>query len=158
MRQKLDVPWKRRNLFRNPLTATLAGFGVSGWWFVAKLKSVQPRLQPAGNRLLPAMTREEAEAQRFKQRDQSVKWRSWYKTERWRKLRLEILQRDHYTCQVTGDVCVGRYPAPTSAVVDHVKPHRGDERLFWDPENLQTVTKEYHDKVKQSEERRTLGW
>nr|WP_281411231.1 HNH endonuclease [Rhizobium sp. BK316] len=24
-------------------------------------------------------------------------------------------------------------------VCDHVEPHRGDETLFWDPENLQTL-------------------
>lgn len=37
-------------------------------------------------------------------------------------------------------------------VCDHVKPHRGDERLFWDEANLQTLCKPCHDRDKQREE------
>jgi 5-methylcytosine-specific restriction protein A len=39
-------------------------------------------------------------------------------------------------------------------VVDHILPHRGDEALFWAESNLQTVSKTYHDKEKQSIEKR----
>jgi 5-methylcytosine-specific restriction endonuclease McrA len=49
---------------------------------------------------------------------------------------------------------VGRHPAPNSPVIDHIIPHRGDERLFWDESNLHAVSKAYHDSTKQSEERR----
>ena len=104
------------------------------------------------------VTREESEAKRYRDRDAHHAWRKWYYTARWKALRLEVLKRDAYTCQKTGQVCVGRYPSPTSPVVDHIIPHRGDERLFWDPANLQTVSKEYHDKVKQAEERARPGW
>lgn len=125
---------------------------------MGRLKSLQPRVKALGSRLQPAMTRDESEAKRYRDRDAQQAWRKLYKTERWRKLRLKVLERDGYTCQKTGVICVGRYPAPHSPVVDHIKPHHGDERLFWDESNLHTVTKEYHDKVKQSEERAQPGW
>ncbi len=44
---------------------------------------------------------------------------------------------------------IGKYPAPKSPVVDHVRPHRGGPDLFWDEDNLQAVSKAYHDRVKQ---------
>jgi 5-methylcytosine-specific restriction enzyme A len=84
------------------------------------------------------------------------RWRDWYKTARWQKLRLEILDRDLYTCQRTGVLLIGKYPAPDSPVVDHVKTHRGDERLFWDRDNLMAVSKAYHDSTKQAEEQASL--
>ena len=40
-----------------------------------------------------------------------------------------------------------RHPGVTVAanVVDHIKPHRGDEKLFWDASNLQPLCKPCHD-------------
>lgn len=38
-------------------------------------------------------------------------------------------------------------------VVDHKIPHRGDLRLFLDPDNLQSLCKHCHDSHKQREER-----
>jgi 5-methylcytosine-specific restriction endonuclease McrA len=53
-------------------------------------------------------------------------WKAWYKTARWRKLRLTVFLRDHYTCQCG----CGQLEADTSRLVcDHKVPHRGDERL-----------------------------
>jgi 5-methylcytosine-specific restriction protein A len=124
---------------------------------MGKLKAIQPRLKPIGSRLKPAMTREESEQQRYRERDKVHVWRKWYYTARWKKLRQEILVRDSYTCQQTGVLCIGKYPADNSPVVDHVKQHHGDEQLFWDATNLQTVSKGYHDKVKQSLERGSFG-
>ena len=60
-------------------------------------------------------------------------------------------------CQQTGVLLIGGRTEPNSAVVDHIKPHRGDPDLFWDPENLQASSKAYHDKVKQSLEKRGLA-
>jgi len=97
------------------------------------------------------------EAVRHRERDKRDKWRAWYKTARWQKLRIKIIRRDKWRCCATGVLVNGKYPAPNSAVVDHRKAHRGDEALFWDEDNLQTVSKEYHDKVKQSRERRGLS-
>ena len=94
-----------------------------------------------------------SEPQRSQHRDQTQHWRGWYKTARWQRLRKKILNRDRWQCQQTGVILVGGKTAPNSAVVDHKQAHRGDEALFWDEDNLQAVSKEYHDKVKQSMER-----
>ncbi len=75
--------------------------------------------------------------------------RAWYNTKRWRELRQKVLIRDGYLCQKTGEILSGKYPAPNSPVVDHIRPHRGDEKLFWDIDNLQSVSKAYHDGDKQ---------
>jgi 5-methylcytosine-specific restriction protein A len=40
----------------------------------------------------------------------------------------------------------GRPTAPASTVVDHIKPHRGSEALFWDRENLRGMAKPCHDR------------
>lgn len=97
------------------------------------------------------------EAERLRERDRNVSWRKWYRTERWRKLRQVILLRDAYVCQRTGILCIGRYPASNSPVIDHIEPHRGEERLFWDENNLQTVSKAYHDSEKQAAERNAIN-
>jgi 5-methylcytosine-specific restriction endonuclease McrA len=83
-------------------------------------------------------------------------WRRWYKTARWQQLRERILLRDMFICQRTGVMLIGKHPAPNSPVVDHVKPHRGDEALFWDESNLMSVSKAWHDKAKQAEEQASL--
>lgn len=94
-----------------------------------------------------------SEAERDRERDASYAWRSWYKTARWQRLRKKILARDGYVCQQTGVHLVGKHPAPNSPVVDHIEAHRGDPDRFWDEKNLQTVSKVWHDSVKQSMER-----
>ena len=38
----------------------------------------------------------------------------------------------------------GRYTKAT--VVDHIQPHRGDPKLFWDQSNWQSLCKRCHDK------------
>ena len=40
-----------------------------------------------------------------------------------------------------------------ATVVDHVKPHRGDERLFFDYENTQSLCEFHHNSTKQVMER-----
>jgi hypothetical protein len=39
-------------------------------------------------------------------------------------------------------------------VANHKIPHRGDPVLFWDINNIETVTKAVHDSLIQSEERK----
>jgi 5-methylcytosine-specific restriction enzyme A len=73
-------------------------------------------------------------------------WKAWYKTARWRRLRLEVFKRDLYKCQCG----CGVHEGDTSLLVcDHKHPHRGDERLFWNKDNLQTLLKPCHDRDKQ---------
>lgn len=95
-------------------------------------------------------------ADRGRQREHAAPWRKWYKTARWRALKDEVHLRDLYVCQKTGVLCSGKYPAPNSPVADHIVPHRGNEKLFWDPSNLQTVSKAYHDGEKQKAEQGSL--
>ena len=38
-------------------------------------------------------------------------------------------------------------------VVDHIREHKGDESLFFDSSNLQSLCAPHHNSVKQSEER-----
>jgi 5-methylcytosine-specific restriction protein A len=122
---------------------------------MGRLSTIKPRIGTLAPRLGRAPGDETA---RLRERDQTVAWRKWYKTERWRKLRQVILVRDNYTCQRTGVLCIGRYPAENSAVIDHKTPHRGDERLFWDENNLHVVSKAYHDSEKQKQERAQERW
>jgi 5-methylcytosine-specific restriction protein A len=79
-------------------------------------------------------------------------WKAWYKTARWQRLRQQVLIRDNYTCQRTGQLCTGKHPAPNSPVVNHTRAHRGNEALFWDIDNLETITKAEHDAAVQREE------
>ena len=83
-------------------------------------------------------------------------WKAWYNSRRWRDLRAAVLVRDAYVCQRSGALCSGVHPAGNSPVVNHKVPHRGQEALFWDIENLETVTKEVHDSLIQKEEQVSL--
>src|SRR5438045_780582 len=114
---------------------------------MGKLKMIKPRLAVLPNRLSIAKpaTREEQEAQRLRLRDQNVKWREWYKSARWQRLRQQVFIRDSYICQQTGAICMGRHPADDSPVAHHKTPHRGDEALFWEITNIETVSKAWHD-------------
>ena len=44
-------------------------------------------------------------------------------------------------------------PVPVATVVDHIEPHQGDQRLFWDRSNWQSLCKTHHDGHKQRIER-----
>ncbi|WIJ24233.1 HNH endonuclease [Devosia sp. RR2S18] len=65
---------------------------------------------------------------------------------KWRKARAAYLLA-HPHCVRCGN------PA---AVVDHVTPHKGDDRLFWDRTNWQALCTSCHSKHKQREERRPV--
>lgn len=58
--------------------------------------------------------------------------RKLYKTDRWERLRLRVLVESAYQCAQCGDVTV-------RLEVDHIRPHRGDLRSFWDRSNLQAL-------------------
>jgi 5-methylcytosine-specific restriction protein A len=48
----------------------------------------------------------------------------------------------------------GKHPAPDSPAIDHIIDHNGNASLFWDRDNLQAVSKQWHDTEKQRQERR----
>ena len=93
------------------------------------------------------------EAERSQQRAAIMPGRALYNTKRWKQLRLEALRRDGFICRQTGVRLTGKAPAPNSPIVDHIRPHRGDEALFFDLENLQSVSKAWHDSEKQRQEK-----
>lgn len=81
-------------------------------------------------------------------------WKRWYHTARWARLRWQVLLRDAFTCRMCG-----KLEGDTARLVaDHKTPHRGDARLFWDLDNLQTLCADpCHNSVKQAEEQQTPG-
>ena len=62
---------------------------------------------------------------------------------RWRRARARFLS-EHPLCACPEHR--GRDDAPVATVVDHIVPHRGDERLFWDEANWQPMAKACHDR------------
>lgn len=66
---------------------------------------------------------------------------------RWRQRRAQFL-RLHPLCVI----CERHGRLSAARVVDHVIPHRGDEQLFWDESNWQSLCKTCHDAIKQAEE------
>lgn len=60
---------------------------------------------------------------------------------RWQKARAAFLA-EHPVCQCDDPDC--QRPATE---VHHIKAHRGDHDLFWDPKNWQGLTKECHSRL-----------
>ena len=59
---------------------------------------------------------------------------------RWRKARKTFLEQ-HPLCAE----CQRNGRLTPATVVDHIVPHRGDMRLFWDEKNWQPLCKSCHD-------------
>jgi len=58
----------------------------------------------------------------------------------WRRARLDYLERNPLCVECRRE---GRFVR--ADVVDHIVPHRGDRRLFWDSDNWQSLCKHHHD-------------
>lgn len=85
----------------------------------------------------------------------AAEYRKLYRLPAWKKLRQQIILRDLGVCKFCECICVtGQRDHPRLATVDHIKPHEGDEALFWDPANLQLLCAVCHSGAKQSAERR----
>lgn len=67
--------------------------------------------------------------------------------EAWRKARKGYLQ-SHPHCVM----CAKQARRVDAVVVDHIKPHKGDQSLFWDKANWQSLCKPHHDSTKQMQE------
>lgn len=117
---------------------------------MAKLKSLAPRLSSTSHRIAPLADNTLTESAR--DRTAAAPWRNWYKLKRWRDLRLEVLIEASFQCQRCGHI----EDDTSKLVCDHKRPHRGDERLFWDRTNLQCLCSTCHDTAKQAEEQATL--
>lgn len=64
---------------------------------------------------------------------------------RWKKYRLIYLQENPLCvfCKEDGNIS-------KADVVDHIVPHKGDTKLFWDKDNHQPLCKFHHDSTKQA--------
>ena len=60
---------------------------------------------------------------------------------KWRRARKRFL-RSHPLCAN----CLSQGVLTPATVVDHIVPHRGDHRLFWDEQNWQPLCKACHDR------------
>ena len=113
---------------------------------MSKLKALKPSISSLSSRVrhLPQDT---VIIDRAQTRDATS---GWYKLARWKRLRWATFVRDKFECQMCG-----RVSQPKGVFVcDHIEPHRGDEKLFWDPDNLQTLCADpCHNKHKQRLER-----
>ena len=77
---------------------------------------------------------------------EAEEYRKLYNQKQWKVLREKVLFRDQYTCQHKGCNAMlkrGR-TSPRSAVVHHIKPHKGDLELFYDINNLTSVCAACH--------------
>jgi 5-methylcytosine-specific restriction endonuclease McrA len=102
-----------------------------------KPTTLRPTNQPTR-----AETKREAEARR-----ESATERGY--DGRWRKARLVYLA-EHPLCVM----CETDDRIEAATVVDHIQPHRGDQALFWDVANWQSLCRFCHDRRKQSDESR----
>lgn len=107
-----------------------------------------PRLTTVKPRLKPAPTRQIATTN-------SDSWRAGKTTAergyggKWQRERERFLFKNPLCCYCQAD---GKVTAAT--VVDHKTPHQGDQSLFWDQKNWQSLCKHCHDSTKRLEERR----
>ena len=66
---------------------------------------------------------------------------------RWQKAR-----RFHLSAHPLCVMCEAEGRVTAATVVDHIIPHRGDELLFWDRKNWQSLCKRHHDSDKKKAE------
>lgn len=78
-----------------------------------------------------------------------------HSTARWQRLRLHILTRDLWTCQMCGVMLLEGRANSASAVVDHIKPAILCPDIAHDESNLRAVCKKCHDGPCASIEART---
>jgi 5-methylcytosine-specific restriction protein A len=67
---------------------------------------------------------------------------------RWDKARKTYLARNPLCV-----MCKREGRVTPATVVDHIKPHKGDQQLFWDTDNWQSLCAPHHNRDKQREER-----
>jgi 5-methylcytosine-specific restriction endonuclease McrA len=81
---------------------------------------------------------------------EAAAYRKLYKSARWQTLRRAQLTQ-HPLCRR----CLHSTPRKLTpaTVVHHIREHKGDEVLFFDPANLESSCKPHHDGEAQSEER-----
>lgn len=125
--------------------------------------------KPKSFRLRGAPTSQQREREYDRERDKQP-GRQWYKTGRWQSERRQFLALPENQfcrrCEQAGLLNAGHLtmhgelqsnPRRMHLVVDHIKRHHGDERLFWEWSNWQPLCPDHHDIVKQAEEKAERG-
>lgn len=71
--------------------------------------------------------------------------RKWYSTARWQALRARVLAAQPFCpdCEAAGRLAVDAHD------VDHIIPHRGNPKLFWDRKNLRGLCASCHSRKTQ---------
>ena len=85
----------------------------------------------------------------------SADYHSWYSTPTWQRLRAEHLLVEPFCRE-----CARSGIRTRATIVDHIRPHRGDWRLFTDTTNYQSLCKFHHDQKtmrEQQQDRREFG-
>ncbi|KKJ75435.1 hypothetical protein WH95_18515 [Kiloniella litopenaei] len=68
---------------------------------------------------------------------------------RWRKYRKEFLAANPLCVK-----CKAKGIIASANVVDHIEPHKGCNKLFWDTDNHQALCSPCHNSTKQADEKR----
>lgn len=87
-------------------------------------------------------------ARRDQRSAEASAYRKLYRTSRWQRLREAQL-----TAQPLCVYCLAVEDVTVATVCDHVRPHKGSEELFFDPDNIQSLCAPCHDRIKAREER-----
>ena len=66
---------------------------------------------------------------------------------KWRTYREHFLRHHPYCAK-----CEANHVIALASVVDHIKPHKGDMRLFWSEDNHQSLCKPCHDRKTATED------
>lgn len=75
------------------------------------------------------------------------KYNDWYKSARWKEIRRKRLAANPWCV-----MCAAMDTKTRATIVDHTIRHRGNEKLFYDYANTQSLCKLHHDSVKKSNE------
>jgi 5-methylcytosine-specific restriction protein A len=85
--------------------------------------------------------------QKYVQHDRDNRWLKMYKTKMWQQLRDAQLRREPMCVE-----CKRWYRLTPATVADHIVPHKGDPKLFYDPENLQSLCASCHSRKTNQED------
>lgn len=107
-----------------------------------RLKTIPPRLKQAPTRVT-SLPRTEAWSSGLTTTERGYGWR-------WQQARNRFLGRaENALCRM----CAAEGRTVAATVVDHIVPHKGDQRLMWDEANWQPLCKLHHDSDKQKQEK-----
>ena len=85
------------------------------------------------------------------ERRESAAYHNLYYSRRWRMLRAEQLIAEPFCRE-----CGRRGIRTRAEDIDHIKPHKGNKRLFFDPSNLQSLCHSCHSRKTIAERSATL--